>query len=628
VRRGHLRFSWHQLRRAVPFVLADAGIIALSVYLAFLLRFDASLSARYVPVLVRVLLVSLAIKLPTLLLLGMYRFSWSYVGLSEIVNTGIACIGGSLILTALLLLLRDHPAWSLVPRSILGIDFAFCLLGIAGIRLAKRLFRHAIARGSRLSGLPTLIVGAGEAGEQLLRAILRDESAEFRPIGFVDDDAAKIGIQIHGIPVLAPRRRLPEVIRSRHVKAVIIAIPSVSAGVVRETVDLARQGGVQEVKIIPSLSELYTGEVRVSEVRPVRPEDLLGRAPIDIDTSAVRRFLRDKVVLITGAAGSIGAEICRQVLRFGAREAVAMDIDETGLFNLEADIRARLSGASLRVLVGDVRDPKRVSSIFESTRPELVFHAAAYKHVPMMESCPGEAIKTNVFGTRLVADAACHSETTEAFVLISTDKAVNPTSVMGASKRVAETIITRLCPRDTARCMAVRFGNVLGSRGSVLLTFMEQIRRGGPVTVTHPEMKRYFMTTAEAVLLVLQAGAMGRGGEVFVLDMGEPIRILELAREAIRFQGFDPDRDIPIVFSGVRPGEKLFEELLTAEEGTDATEHQRVFVARMTSPWQPAHLEEVLEELRLAAVAEDRNAIVTSLGRLIPTYRSPSSAGH
>lgn len=283
-------------------------------------------------------------------------------------------------------------------------------------------------------------------------------------------------------------------------------------------------------------------------------------------------------MLITGAAGSIGSELCRQALRFGSAQLFALDIDETGLFNLEQELRRRFPGDKAQILVGDVRDRERIAAIFQQYRPQVVFHAAAYKHVPIMEAFPEEAVKTNVFGTQITIEEACRAET-ESFVLISTDKAVNPTSIYGATKRAGEMIALNKGKSTTTRCIAVRFGNVLGSRGSVLPVFMEQIRRGGPVTVTHPQMRRYFMITAEAVLLVLQAAAMGQGGEVFVLDMGEPVKILDLARELIRFQGLEPDRDIPIVFTGTRPGEKLYEELLTAEEGTDVTSHQRVFVA-------------------------------------------------
>jgi FlaA1/EpsC-like NDP-sugar epimerase len=344
------------------------------------------------------------------------------------------------------------------------------------------------------------------------------------------------------------------------------------------------------------LSELYTGELRVSDMREVRPEDILPREPASVDLRAVDRFLRGKKVLVTGAAGSIGSELCRQILRFSPAQLLAVDFDETGLFNLELDLFKLFPKADVQVIVADIRDRAKMWSVFHRESPDLVFHAAAYKHVPMMENYPEEAVKTNIFGTQVVVQTACRVGV-EAFVLISTDKAVNPVSMMGMSKRVAEMTTLAVGQGTSTRCMAVRFGNVLGSRGSVIPTFLEQIRRGGPVTVTHPDMKRYFMTTSEAVLLVLQAATVGNGGEVFVLDMGEPVKILDIAKDLIRFHGLEPDEDIPIVFTGIRPGEKLFEELLTAEEGTQATRYEQIFVAKMNGELPSEVLQAKLHEL-------------------------------
>jgi FlaA1/EpsC-like NDP-sugar epimerase len=345
-----------------------------------------------------------------------------------------------------------------------------------------------------------------------------------------------------------------------------------------------------------------------------------------INTGLIKQALSGKRVLVTGAAGSIGSEICRQVLRFGVEELLALDIDETGLFNLNRELMRRFAECHVRVIIGDVRDRDRMRGIFSTHHPQVVFHAAAYKHVPLMEEFPAEAVKTNIFGTRTVLEEA-RRQSVEAFVFISTDKAVNPTSVMGATKRVAETIVRSPDDSSGTRCMAVRFGNVLGSRGSVIPTFVDQIHRGGPVTVTHPDMKRYFMLTSEAVLLVLQAGAMGRGGEVFVLDMGKPVLILDLAKDLIRFHGYEPDQDIAIVYTGVRPGEKLYEELLTAEEGTEATTHEKIFIARMNSVSSEKELGSALERLYRAAEASNKAEIVAALRELVPTYRPGSRDG-
>jgi len=568
------------------FLLADALVIALSLYLAFLLRFEGAIPPRHQLMLRSLIPIALGLKLLSLFLFRAYRFSWAYVGLEDLFNVVLACGVGSLALAALLFLFHRSPAFLGFPRATLAIDFALTVIGAVGIRLSKRI------AGLLLGGKPqarmgkrTLIVGAGEAGEQLVRSLKREEKAGFWPIGLVDDDPRKRGLLIHGAPVLGPRARLPELIRSREAEAVIIAMPSAPSCVIRETVELVRQGGVKEIKIVPFLSELYTGEVKVSEVREVRPEDVLPREPVSVDLESIRRFLQGKRILVTGAAGSIGSELCRQILRFAPAKLLALDFDETGLFWLEMELKRTSPEANMRVFLADIRDRARVASIFQAEHPDLVFHAAAYKHVPILEFNPQEAVKTNVFGTKIVVEEACRAGV-EAFVLISTDKAVNPVSVMGMTKRVAEMVILAVGegegnPTHT-RCMAVRFGNVLGSRGSVIPIFLEQIRRGGPVTITHPEMERYFMTTSEAVLLVLQAAAMGQGGEVFVLDMGKPVKILDIAKELIRFHGLEPDKDIPIVFTGIRPGEKLREELLTAEEGTEATKHKQIYVARMS----------------------------------------------
>ena len=592
------RRDWLRAYRWLAFILTDAAVIALSLWLAFLLRFDGVIPPRYLAMLQLLIPLAVGVKLLVFSVFRIYRFSWAYMSLGELFVVFLSCIVSSLALAALLFVLHNWPPLTGFPRSILAIDFAFTLIGMGGIRLSKRTLRHLqSARNAASSGKrKVLIVGAGEAGEQLARSLKRDDKVGLWPIGFIDDDPHKRGILIHGVPVLGPRDRLPEIMRLRGVDTVIIAMPSASPRVIRETVEFARKGGAKEIKIIPFLSELYTGEVKVSDARDIRPEDVLPREPVSIDFRSVEQFLKEKKVLVTGAAGSIGSELCRQILRFSPAQLLALDFDETGLFNLEMELSRLFPDGNVKTLVASIRDKQRISSIFRRERPQVVFHAAAYKHVPIMEAHPEEAVKTNIFGTSIVAEEACHNGA-EVFVLISTDKAVNPVSVMGMSKRVAEMITLALGEETPTRCMAVRFGNVLGSRGSVMPIFLEQIRRGGPVTVTHPEMERYFMTTSEAVLLVLQAAAMGKGGEVFVLDMGKPVKILDIAKELIRFHGLEPDKDIPIVFTGIRPGEKLREEILTAEEGTEVTKHKQIYVAKMGKRLSSEALQRKLRDL-------------------------------
>lgn len=616
---------WPRVYRQMAFTLADAAVVALSLWLAFLVRFDGAIPPRYLDMLRLLIPIVLGIKLPLFFIFRAYRFSWPYVGLEELFNLVLACGVGSLALAALLFILHKWPVLSGLPRSTLAIDFAFTLLGTGAIRLSNRTIRYLLSGGgARRARRKVLIVGAGEAGEQLVRNLKREEKAGLWPVGFLDDDPRKRGLFIHGVPVLGPRDRLPEVMRSTGVDTVIIAMPSASSRVIRDTVELARKGHAKEIKVIPFLSELYTGEVKVSDAREVRPEDVLPREPASVKLGSIEQFLRGKRVLVTGAAGSIGSELCRQVLRFSPAQLVALDFDETGLFNLEMELGRIFPQGNVKGLVASVRDRARMSSIFHQECPQVVFHAAAYKHVPMMEAHPEEAVKTNVFGTMIVAEEACRGGA-EAFVLISTDKAVNPVSIMGMSKRVAEMITLAVGEGTSTRCMAVRFGNVLGSRGSVIPIFLDQIRRGGPVTVTHPEMERYFMITSEAVLLVLQAAAMGRGGEIFVLDMGKPVKILDLAKELIRFHGLEPDKDIPIVFTGIRPGEKLREEILTAEEGTEATKHKQIYVAKMSKRLSFEELVSKLEGLAKAIDGKaEGNTIKGMLREVIYGSESPS----
>jgi len=614
--------------RRSGFVIADVLVVSLSLYLAFWLRFDGLIPERHLATMLYSIPLAVGLKIPVLAALRMYRISWRHVSMREMLGAILACSIGSAVLAAAFFLLREIDLFAAVPRSVLAIDFALCLIGISGVRLSNRLWM-VVWKGSRARGdtrgKRALIVGAGDAGTSLVRSLLEEETRPYVPVGFLDDDRNKWGLIIHGVRVIGGRRQLRTAAESLRAETVLIAVPSTGGAFVGDTVARAREAGIRDVRILPPLSQLYGSRIHAEELREVTPSDLLRREQVSIDTSAIEQLVRGRSVLVTGAAGSIGSELCRQLLRFDTGRLTCLDNNETGLFYLEQDLQRRFPNRAISYCIGDIRDRHRIRQVLQEDRPRLLFHAAAYKHVPVMERSASESVKTNVFGTRNVVEEAC-AAAVESLVLISTDKAVDPCSIMGVTKRVAELITHSHNGRGDTRCMAVRFGNVLGSRGSVLPLFEDQIRRGGPVTITDPGMHRYFMVTSEAVLLVLQAAAMGRGGEVFVLDMGEPVPILELARDLIRSYGLEPDEDIPIVFTGIRPGERLFEELLTAEEGTDATTHEKVFVARLGSHWENEKLDERLERLLAAAERGDREEIVERLRELVPSYRPCESA--
>jgi FlaA1/EpsC-like NDP-sugar epimerase len=613
------------IRRA-GVVLLDTALVAGSLALSFWLRFDGVIPAAFIPVLLTSLPVSVVVKVAILIALRVDRLSWKHAGVDELVLVFVACLAGSAVFALASLALREMGALATFPRSVVGIDFPITFLAVGGVPLTRRLIDRMANRPGRRSDPGTrraAIVGAGDAGAQLVRALQEDPNRPYRIVGFLDDSPRKVGTVVHGVRVLGPRSDLQAVVRKHEVTTILIAMPSTRGSVVRDTVADARRIGIEDIQIVPGLSELYTGRVTAAELRRLEPSDVLQREEVEIGVKSIQSFLSGRSVLVTGAAGSIGSELCRQVLRYGTAHLTAVDFDETGLFDLDHELQRRFPEAAFDVAIGDVRNERQMRALLAERSPDVVYHAAAYKHVPMMEAFPAEAIKTNVEGTRNVLQAARASGCTT-FVLISTDKAVNPSSVMGASKRVAE-LLVRGHAEGSTRCLAVRFGNVLGSRGSVLQTFQSQVENRRPVTVTHPEMQRYFMVTAEAVQLVLQASAVGEAGQVLVLDMGKPVKIVDLARDVIRFYGLEPDVDVPIVFSGARPGEKLSEELLSAEEGTDATGYARLFVARLQKP-SPSWDSEV-DGLVRAANAGDEQDVVARLKRLVPTYRAAPVGG-
>ena len=599
------------------FLLADGILLVFSLVASVLLRFDGRVPPRTLEQLPLVVVLSLTLKLPAFASQRLYSLSWSQVGLEDMLMLVRGVSLGSVALWLSTVLMKKFGLLLGFPRSILVLDYVISLHLVGGLRLSKRVYEHLVRRMPN-NGVPALVVGAGSAGEQLLRSIRRATSSGYLPVGFIDDDPRKIGTVIHGVPVLGDRNCLPDVVRRYGVEAVLVAMPSASSRAIRSVVALARQAGVREIRIVPGLESILNGQISFTDLREVQLADLLGREMVRIDPSAVEQWIAGGDVLITGAAGSIGSELCRQIVRFHPRSVIALDWDESGLFWVEEELR-RL-GQLCRIVLGDVRDTKRMREVLRKLKPQVVFHAAAYKHVGLMERHPESAVMTNIMGTLSVAQA-CVDAGVRKLVLISTDKAVNPTSVMGATKRVAEQVCLALNQRGSTRFVVVRFGNVLGSRGSVVPLFQDRIRRGEPLMVRGPDMKRYFMAASEAALLVLQAGAMGEGGEIFVLDMGEPIRIADLARELIRLSGLEPDKDVPIVFTEPEPGEKEYEDYLSAEEGTLATRHDRIYIARGNLSMSAEDLLSHISKLAGMVESHDVSGIIRTLQLLVPSYR-------
>jgi FlaA1/EpsC-like NDP-sugar epimerase len=489
---------------------------------------------------------------------------------------------------------------------------------VGGFKISKRVYFHA-KKYPLVEQKRTLIIGAGNTGEQIVRDMRRTKDSPYLPVAFVDDDPGKKKVFIHGIKVIGNRGDIPHIVGDLDIELAVIAMPSAPSREIRDIVSYLHKAGVSEIRIIPGTNEIMSRNISILDIKRIDLKDLLSREPIEIEYSQVRGSLKGKKILITGAGGSIGSELGRQIAQFDPQCLALLDFDETELFNITQEIRENHSGLSVLPVLGDILNKEKMGAVFGHIIPEIVFHAAAYKHVPMIEDFPEEAIRVNILGTKILGELS-EQNGVEKFILISTDKAVNPTSVMGASKRVAEMVITDLNHKEKTQFVAVRFGNVLGSRGSVIPTFQEQIKKGGPVTVTHPEMKRYFMTIPEAVLLVLQASSMGKGGEVFVLDMGEQVRIFDLACELIRLSGLEPHKDIPIVFSGIRPGEKLFEEVMAAEEGVEPTVHPKIFKARIERSLSASVLNEKVEKLKDSAEMRDRTATIQVLQEILPTF--------
>jgi FlaA1/EpsC-like NDP-sugar epimerase len=602
------------VRRA--FVIAvHLALWTLSLVLAFQLRFDFRVPWNYAELMGVCLPLLLGFRTIAFFRWGLFRGIWRYTGANDLIAILKATTVASLALTAVLVFgVRNFP------RSVVIIEWLTAVIIVGGLRFSIRWLRPkrpltiAVNAPKRQK---ILILGAGDGGEMLIRELQRRHADKFELVGLLDDDRNKRGAQIHGVRVLGPIEDLAEVVAAMEVDEAIIAIPSATGAQMRRLVDLCKEAAVR-FKTIPGIDHLVDGRVTVNQIRDVAIEDLLGREPVVLDTALISTAMRGRVVMVTGAGGSIGSEICRQLCRFAPQALVLVERTENALFNVHRELLAAHPEVPLFPCIADVSDEARMQELFDRHGPVAVFHAAAHKHVPMMEWNPGEAIKNNVLGTRMLAELADRNGV-ERFVMISTDKAVNPTSVMGASKRAAEIFVQALSQRSRTRFVTVRFGNVLGSAGSVIPIFQEQIARGGPVTVTHPEMQRYFMTIPEASQLVLQAGTMGEGGEIFILDMGAPVRIADLARDLIALSGLRPGVDIDIRFTGIRPGEKLFEEIAVDAESAEKTRHPKIYVGRLR-PHAWDAVQRQLSELERAA-GDGSERIRAKLRELVPEYR-------
>ena len=605
--------------RVVTLLLLDILAVNAMVLAALLLRFELNIGALeesgYVQAYLRSAPVYTVACIAIFALFRLYRSLWEYASVDElryiILSAVFATLAGMLIW---------HAMGIALPRSLPILNLLFLFLALTLIRyfyrIARRWFRRSDAALRR-----TMLIGAGAGGAMVLRELQRSQRSQNRIVCIIDDDAQKQGTYLLAVPIVGGRDMIEKAVEKYRVSDIILAIPTLSPQNKRQIIEICQRTGCR-TQILPGLYQLASGQVRVKQIRDIQVEDLLGRDKVQTDLNEVGAYLAGKTVLVTGGGGSIGSELCRQIAQQKPKRLIIFDIYENNAYAIQQELRVLHPELDLVTLIGSVRDEARIESVFAEYRPQIVCHAAAHKHVPLMEDSPNEAIKNNVFGTLQTARAADRYGA-EAFILISTDKAVNPTNVMGASKRICEMIVQVMGQSSKTRFAAVRFGNVLGSNGSVIPLFLSQIKRGGPVTVTHRDIIRYFMTISEAVSLVLQACCYAKDGEVFVLDMGEPVRIDDLARNMIRMAGFEPDVDIPIVYTGLRPGEKLFEELLMQDEGLDKTPNELIYIGHFND-FDRSTLMEELKELDTACHANSPE-IRSILQKLVPTYHLPET---
>lgn len=602
------------------FLILDIILVTISLYFSLTLRFDFRIPVEYITFFKVSIIPVILITLLSNKVFNLYDFIWKYASIDELISIIYSVSISNIIfilysyLVSYKLLRNVHYRF---PFTVHIIFWLLCVIALGGTRFVYRIIAgRDESAASSVENKKILIAGAGDAGAMLIKEVKKHKSLNYDIVGLIDDDMSKIGQVINGIKVLGSRRDIIKICEKKEIEEIFIAVPSIPFQERKEIYNICKKTNCK-LKTLPGIYEIISGDVNISQLRDVEINDLLGRNPIKLNNDNINQYIKDKVVLVTGGGGSIGSELCRQIVRFSPKKLIILDIYENNAYDLQMELKYKYPELDLEVVIASIRDFERLKEIFEKYTPYVVFHAAAHKHVPLMENNPAEAIKNNIIGTYNVVKCS-NIYKVRRFVQISTDKAVNPTNIMGATKRFCEKIIQTFDRESETEYVAVRFGNVLGSNGSVIPLFKKQIKQGGPVTVTHPDINRFFMTIPEAAQLVIQAGAMAKGGEVFVLDMGEPVKIVDLARDLIRLSGLKLDEDIKIEFTGLRPGEKLYEELLMDEIALTSTEHEKIFVEKPMD-FNIEYIEKSIEEFRVV-IDKDKEEMFKLVEEKVPTY--------
>lgn len=596
--------------------LIDIVLVNLAYLTAFFFRFERAIPQNYIEIYTSSIPFIIVIYLVSFYFCKLYESLWTYAGIDEF----LLSIGGCIV-PSIITLIFNSTFHKHIPYTVLLLSNILTIIYVVGFRLSFRVFRRIILglnHKDRKDSKRVIVIGAGAAGNMIIREMKKYHNRKYIPVALIDDDRSKIGATISGVKVLGDRNSVVKVVEEKKIDEIVIAIPSLKGKDKKDIINICKGTGCK-IKLVPSIENLIDGNISLNKIKDVDVEDLLGREPIKLDNKGIAEYIENKTVLVTGGGGSIGSELCRQIVKYNPKELLVLDVYENNAYDLQNELKYDYPNLNLKVLITSVRDRKRLAKIFNEYKPQIVFHAAAHKHVPLMEANPSEAIKNNVFGTLNVAEFADKYKA-ERFVLISTDKAVNPTNIMGASKRMCEMVIQAMDKHSNTEFVAVRFGNVLGSNGSVIPLFKKQIANGGPITLTHKEITRFFMTIPEAAQLVLQAGAYAKGGEIFVLDMGSPVKIYDLACDLIKLSGLEPGIDIEIKVTGLRPGEKLYEELLMAEEGLGSTKHDKIFIGRPLA-MDLATLKNRFEKMRFILEHGSYEELLNEVESLVVTYK-------